>query len=413
MGGAARTVDDDEHPNCAAALGGRGVVWPTANLVQEFKNNWYGKDPQLMITLGRTQINMGFTTIIRNLKNGGMSTKNKSMYSAMCPLIVVLRLFALFFVMEKSGSTTYYKLSFLNIHSSVGFTTFSLVVYSVFSNCSIYSITCNIPLLLNIAFLPISIFTERKLCALFNTVADIDRDLRSSHTPRVADRRRTSVNIVFIMILHLLLINFLISYGESFSTTTVGVRFGLLYMAMQRRFTFVMFKFFCDEMGERFQLVESAWLAAWRVHDTYKMEATRLLHERLHGAVSLLSSAFGSRLLFVMLDSFFQCSRFLVFTFMLNAEKNVYFFIFFVLYHLYCLHSTTTAAENMIIKAELLWMQIEASPLEVSVCGFFSYNRALLLTSVSGLVTVWALTIQTAPAFTQVLLYIHKHDIHH
>lgn len=110
---------------------------------------------------------------------------------------------------------------------------------------------------------------------------------------------------------------------------------------------FVAYLWLCEEIGQRFLLLEVCWMRARHAH---QMEKVRLLHQKISATASILDNAFGPRLIFLMTDISFQCTRFFILTVVFSSEKDFRFTLIYLSYHIYCLLSSMTATDNVGIR---------------------------------------------------------------
>lgn len=276
----------------------------------------------------------------------GSHNSKDSIFFIIWPLTTMLRLVSTFYV-EYTPTTPFYKLKFLHYRNFPGWSLLGFCLVHLIIQCTTNYITCSVQVVLNLSFIPLCLLTERSMRDLFNTIEEIDIRLKELGHRGIINSTNRTVTLTGYMALHMFSIASLMYLGKSYSTPSKGILFSFFYMAIQRRFTFVSFKFFCDEVSLRFRHVEGCWVRAFLNKDVGKMEEVRLLYHKVRCAVDHLSMTFGLRLLHLIIDISIQCTRFFVSSFMLKEDSNHLFFVSFNLYQYYCLHSTVTASENL------------------------------------------------------------------
>lgn len=115
---------------------------------------------------------------------------------------------------------------------------------------------------------------------------------------------------------------------------------------------FVAYLWLCEEIGQRFLLLENCWLRSAHAH---KMEKVRLLHEKISATAHLLDNAFGPRLILLMVDTYFQCTGFFIHTALFPSGRRFHSVLSYFALHIYCFLSSMTATDNVGIKVSIYW----------------------------------------------------------
>lgn len=270
-----------------------------------------------------------------------------NMYHTLSPLRIVCRLLCSFFL-EINPKTCHCRVNFFQFWNIPGFCIVLFCFYRYFLDCTQTVLICLVFFAQTLMILLVYVFTQKKVKDFFNAVEDIDKALRSVDRSRVNSVTR-SVQLTGYIVIHVVFVALQLLLDTR--TLTALPFLTVLYRVMFKKVTFLVVKILCDEVGARFRRVERSWRRALLSRDAGRMEHARLLYHEVHAAAILLTAALGPRLLLMMVDLTLQNTRFFISTFLMKGATNgVYFFLSVLTYDLYCLLSSMTAVENMIIK---------------------------------------------------------------
>lgn len=286
-----------------------------------------------------------------NLKNSMRRFLNihcrDSMYHSLSPLRIVCRLLGSFYL-EVNPKTCHCRVNLFQLWNIPGLCLTVYSFHSYFLECTQTFVICLLFFAQTLMILLVYVFTEATVKDFFNAVEDIDKALKSVDKSRI-NSVTTSVQLTGYIVLHVVFVALQLILDTRTLTTVPFLT--VLYRVLFKKVTFLVVKIFCDEVGARFRRVERSWRRALLAREADRMEHARLLYHEVHAAAILLAAALGPRLLLMMVDLTLQNTRFFVATFLLKGASNgVYFFLAVITYDLYCLLTSMTAVENMIIK---------------------------------------------------------------
>lgn len=273
---------------------------------------------------------------------------NDSMYHAFSPLAIVSRLMGLFYL-EMDPKTGHCSVNFFQAWNILGWCLVSFFSFNGYlSNCRlVVKPVCHLMFALILIIEVIYILTEGRVKVFFKSMEDIDKILKNTEKSQ-SNSLKKSVQLSGYIVLHVAFAVFRTSLGSEALSPIMYLT--PIYNGLFKKMTFIAVKFFCDEVGERFRRVERLWRQAMATRDACKMEHARLLYHEVHATAILLTEALGPRVFLMVLDLTLQTMWLFVSTFIFRGVTNKVIFVSIIVYDLYCLLSSITAVENMIIK---------------------------------------------------------------